>query len=130
MLYYPTVTPKDIINIYDNIPNSELLGIGKVYINWNNINNSTNCKFILNHDTNLKFINHNYDKEHIIISGHHHKYEDRGNEVYLPSLSNNRSNYPGIVIMKLENNKLIIEPRQINPNYNKQIDNKIKTLQL
>ena len=130
MIYEKLITHKDLIDIYNKIPNSELLGIGKVYINWTSINNNYNCKFILNHHTNIIFNKHNYDKELITISGHHHYYKELDNEIYLPSLSNNRTKNPGLVIMELKDNNLIIDPRQIIPDNNKRMDNKQKTLHL
>lgn len=130
MLYYPDVTPKDVMDIYDNIPNSELLGIGKVYINWNSISTKSNCRFILNHDTNLKFIDHNYIKEKLIISGHHHYYKYDEKEIYLSSLSNNRTFEPGLIIMELNNNILTIKPIKKIPLLNVTAHERQKTLQL
>ena len=108
MIFENMISTIDLMKLYESIPNSELLGIGKVYINWNAITNNTNCRFILNHDiSTIHFSNHNYDKENITISGHHHYYAYNENEIYLPTLSTNRSFNPGLIIMELNNNSLI-----------------------
>ena len=130
MIYEKLITHKDLINIYNQIPNSELIGIGKAYINWTSLDNKKNCRFILNYDTNIIFNKHNYNKELITISGHHHDYKEFDNEIYLPSLSNNRAKFPGLVTMELKNNNLIINPIQILPGSNIKINNKQKTLYL
>lgn len=108
LIYGNMISTKDFTYIYNLIPNSELLGIGKVYINWTGLSNKVNCKFILNHEANLTFANHNFGKEDFIISGHHHYYKIYNNEVYVPTLSNDRTDRPGFLIFTLSKKGLIV----------------------